>query len=171
MKRSFTKGSSLIVYLVGPSGVGKSTAAEVLDRSEEDVQILDIDRDLSHTWSNWSILGARLASLHGEESDVHTVVDIGAGPQHFVPELPAFLSESRATVLLIWAPPEEVIFRNPVPKRSPAEYLATEYESRTALYQLATSTVDVTGLAKDEAARKVVAELRALLGLTRELAS
>jgi hypothetical protein len=76
------------------------------------------------------------------------ILDVGAGTQHNCNrELSDFLMIRRHQAMLIWAPPTEVIKRNPLgPHRDPDEYLRTEYTSRELLYSIPSHRIDISGL-------------------------
>jgi len=155
----------VIVYVIGPSGVGKSTAVQLLVSQHPDVELFDIDE--AGVWGDWTQLEPQLSEVHAKDSaDVKIVVDVGAGAQHFCPELGSFPLGEEATVLLVFAPPEQVHPRNPSgPSRDFNEFVKTEYTSRQALYEVAEPRVDVSDLTEDAAAQKVVTQLSDLLGL------
>lgn len=146
----------MIAYLLGPSGVGKSTAVQLLRTESKDLDLLDIDAEFIDNEFNWGLIGPRLYRLHRQPTlGRHVVVDIGAGTQTR-PQLCAFLREEQALVVLVTASPKEVVLRQPIADRDLAEFVRTEYEERTELYSLATATVDVTGLGKWDAAQRVI---------------
>jgi hypothetical protein len=124
---------------------------------------VDIDDEFRRREFDWNVIGPRLSQLHGlPVSEAHIVVDVGAGTQT-LPELYTFLQQAKALVVVVTAPPEEVILRQPIWNRDPAEFLRTEYTARTTLFGLATLTIDVAGLASEDAAQKVVDQINRLL--------
>jgi hypothetical protein len=154
----------VIVYLVGPSGVGKSNAVFRLRTEHPELAVLDLDEDFNGRESDWGAIGPRLSSLHEQgASSSHVVVDVGAGTQTR-PELTEFLRHLGARVLLVTAPPEQVILRQPLGGgRDPVEFEMTEYTTRRELFSLASVAVDVTGLTQDEAAGRVAVAVISLL--------
>jgi shikimate kinase len=87
------------------------------------------------------------------------IIDIGAGTQTR-PELVQYLAARAENTILLHAPPEEVIRRNPLgPNRDILEFRQTEYGSRRLLYQVAQHVVDVTGLTIDSARQKFIESL------------
>lgn len=157
----------MILYLVGPSGVGKSSACRLLRSSRPDITVIDVDEEFNRcSFDDWSVVGPWLSSLHNDRPvAAQLVVDIGAGYQHFLGQrLVRFLHEVQAFVVLITAPPEGVIARQPVKGRAMAEFVHTEYTSRRDLYACADSAIDVRGLGQEDAERKVVNALLGILG-------
>ena len=152
------------VYLIGPSGVGKSgiaaSVASALSRYH-----LDLDRACKGWEGNWpvclsAIEGARLEHPEG------VIVDIGAGTQHEAGgKLAAYLSSVQGKVILVTGDSMEVFGRNIAKTgwadRSYDEYLNTEYTSRQTLNDLASGTVKVMGCDWDAA-------VRASLGIVHE---
>jgi hypothetical protein len=102
---------------------------------------------------NWNICKQALDTIEDEanSNQAFHIIDIGAGTQ-CSPELQQYLLARRQGVVLIYAPPLEVIGRNPLgPARSPEEYEQTEYKTRERLYLTAAHKVDVSGRSKDDA--------------------
>jgi hypothetical protein len=151
----------VIVYLLGHSGVGKSNAIGLLGASRLDISVIDIDEELQRRFvDDWTIVGARLASIQSDARLGHAVVDLGAGYQHNLQhQLIRVFREVDAFVVVVTAPPEEVIRRQPVQNRSMDEFIQTEYTSRKDLFSCARCTIDVGGLNEDESARRVADEL------------
>lgn len=153
----------MIVYLLGPSGVGKSNAVGLLRSQKPEFYVVDIDDEFRGQEFNWAAIEPRMSQLHklpGNER--HVVVDVGAGTQT-LPGLYRFLQQAQVLVVVVTARPEEVILRQPIPNRALAEFRSTEYTARTPLFGLATLTIDVTGLTKKDAARTVVDQINKLL--------
>jgi hypothetical protein len=147
---------SMIIYLVGHSGVGKSNAISELRSSHPEVAVTDLDAECADHEFDWGVVGLLLSQLHATTDDAtDLVVNVGAGTQT-IPEFPRFLQESSAAVVLVTAPPDEVILRQPVPGRHLHEFIDTEYTKRQELFSLAVLRVDVAGLTKEESARRVV---------------
>lgn len=165
---SYRKKSDLvIIYLLGPSGVGKSNAASLLRLEKSGLHVVDLDDEFRGREFNWNAIGPRLSRLHGSSSnESHIVVDVGAGTQT-LPGLYAFFQQAQALVVVVTAQPEEVILRQPEPNRGLAEFVHTEYTTRTRLYRLAALTVDVSGLAKEDAAQTVTDGIKKLLANPR----
>jgi len=142
----------MIVYLIGPSGVGKTScarrASEVLG-----VQYTALDSLCRRHEFNWQVCSVALARLEtqADTRDALHIVDIGTGTQT-LPELWDCLLKRRDQVVLIWGPESEVVLRNPCgPGRSLEECRQTEYTSRQDLYALASHRVDVGGMTEPEA--------------------
>jgi shikimate kinase len=153
----------MIVYLLGHSGVGKSNAVRLLSERQSDPEIIDLDDEFRGREFNWEAIEPRLRALHDEErSEGHVVVDVGAGTQT-LDQLRGFLQARGATVVIITAPPDEVIKRQPVANRSIEEFIRTEYVQRAGLFALATLTIDVAGMDASEAARAVTDQVLLIL--------
>ena len=84
------------------------------------------------------------------------IVDVGAGTLHDCQsQIHSYLETRRERVILIYAPPEEVLPRNPLgPDRPIEQYQEMEYRSRERLYLLAGLKLDVTGLSKEGAVNR-----------------
>ena len=143
-----------MIYLIGPSGVGKThcarCAAAVLQLEH---QVLD---DLCHGRTNdWRHCEQVMKEIEGESevSGRFTILDIGAGTQFdCTRQLEAYLSPRSQRVILICAPSAEVLGRNPCgPNRPLEEYEQMEYRTRKTLYAVAEHVFDVSGRSKEEA--------------------
>jgi shikimate kinase len=153
----------VIIYLLGPSGVGKSNAANLLQLQKTEFSMVDIDEEFRGREFDWNAIRPRLSQLHEQSvNDSRIVVDVGAGTQT-LHDLYKFLQKSQALVVVVTAPPEEVILRQPICNRELAEFVRTEYTTRAALFGLAKLTIDVGGLAGKEAAQKVVDQIHEFL--------
>ena len=134
------------IFLIGPSGVGKTSCARhasVVLRAEH----IDLDVLCTGRQFDWHFCQQVLDDLESQTyiGGAVGIVDIGAGIQ-CSPELRQYLVQRQDRVVLIFAPALEVIRRNPCgPDRSPEEYKAIEYESRQDLYSAAVHVVDVLG--------------------------
>ena len=142
----------MTIYLIGPSGVGKTScarrASEVLG-----AQHIALDSLCRGNEFNWPVCCLALARLESQTDtrDALRIVDIGAGTQT-LPELRDYLLKRRQQVVLIWAPESEVVFRNPCgPSRPLEEYRQTEYTSREDLYALALHRIKVEGMTEPQA--------------------
>jgi len=148
----------MVIYLIGPSGVGKSGcarhAAEVLDRAvHADIDFMCRGREFD--WPTCRDAICRVENRAGHEK-LNVIVDIGAGPQ-CSPELREYLFPKRTQVVLIFGPPEEVVKRNPLgPNRSIEEYRETEYARRIELYSVAAHSIDVGGKTQQRAQAEFV---------------
>ncbi len=151
----------MLIYLIGPSGVGKSSCARLAARSLP-VEHVNLDELCRGRQFDWGFCHQVLARIERDFSpkDVLGIADIGAGIQ-CSPELQQYLSNRRDRVLLIFAPAPEVIARNPLgPDRSLAEYLAREYSSRAGLYAIARHRLDIAKLSEPEAQRRFIDYIR-----------
>ena len=144
----------MTVYLIGPSGVGKTTCARTASRVLP-VKHIDIDSLCLRNAYDWSACRLVLAGLEDPIDDpwILNLIDIGAGTQT-LPELRDYLLKRREHVVLVWAPESEVIQRNPLgPERSRDEYHLTEYANRQQLYAIAPHRINVEGVDGAEAGR------------------
>jgi shikimate kinase len=147
----------MLLYLIGPSGVGKTScgrhAACVFPR----VRFESLDKLCKGHEFDWIACRRALDDLEATTVPLLTVIiDIGAGTQTR-PELVQYLAARAENTILLHAPPEEVIRRNPLgPNRDILEFRQTEYASRRLLYQVARRVVDVTGLTIGSARHKFV---------------
>jgi hypothetical protein len=158
----------MIIYLLGPSGVGKSNAAQLLRSDQPELDVVDLDAEFTGHEFDWDVIEPRVAQLHQQPVDGQpVVVDVGAGTQT-LSSFSAFLQGNRARVIVVTASPDQVVLRQPIPERDLREFIATEYVARQQLYCLAVVTVDVTGLGKEAAARLVVEGVNAVLGSNAE---
>ncbi len=161
----------MTIYLIGPSGVGKTSCA-----SKASVSLLtkhiDTDCECRGFEYNWTVCNLALARLEHSfvQREVLQIIDIGAGTQT-LPELRDYLAKRRERVVLLWAPESEVIRRNPLgPSRELDEYRLTEYTSREDLYSIASHRINVSGLAEPEA-NQMFANFMAQTFLRHRLAS
>jgi len=141
----------MTIYLIGPSGVGKSHcaryAATVLKAEHRELDELCAGHQF-----NWTVCNKALDEIEREArtNQAFHIIDIGAGTQ-CLPELQQYLESRHQRVVLIYAPPPEVIRRNPMPTRSSEEYEQTEFKTRERLYSTADHIVDVSGNSPDDA--------------------
>jgi|CZKF01.1.fsa_nt_gi hypothetical protein len=141
----------MIIYLIGPSGVGKTSCA-CHAASMLKAEYRNLDKLCTGQQFNWNVCRHSLDSIESESrlNNAFYMVDIGAGTQ-CLPDLLQYLIPRRQRVILIWAPPSEVIRRNPLgANRSREEYGRTEYISRKNLYSLAMHKLDVSCMSQDE---------------------
>jgi len=155
----------MIIYLIGPSGVGKSSLAEKAANHFLCCVHKDIDEICKSKEFDWQTCEKTFLEIEKEEEKDPSktyIINIGAGSQTR-PELNNFLKSPRRDVVLVWAPPEEALKRNPLgPNRSLEEYKETEYRLRQCLYSLvdSTSTVDISGKNKEEAQKLFISFLK-----------
>src|SRR5665213_1990478 len=146
----------MIIYLLGHSGVGKSNAISELRSSRLDIAVIDLAVACANHEFDWDVVGPLLSQLHATTDDAtDLVVDVGAATQT-IPEFLEFTQEGPAPVVVITAPADEVILRQPVQGRHLDEFIDTEYTKRQDLFDLAVLTVDVAGLTRQVSARRVV---------------
>jgi hypothetical protein len=146
------------IYLIGPSGVGKTSYAKYARSVMSGVKHFDVDELCKGKQFNWSACCAQLESIRsylaGEQ--LKGIIDIGAGTQTR-PELREYLAQWREAVILVYATADEVINRNPLgPQRDLAEFRSVEYDNRRDLYSVAEHTVDVSGKSLIEAEKTFV---------------
>ena len=145
------------LFLIGPSGVGKTTCASAAVETIN-AKLYKVDDLCRGRTNDWRFCQEAMLAVEANNllQDELKIIDIGAGTQHDCNrELSEFLKARRPRVILIWAPAEEVIKRNPNgPDRRPDEYLSTEYASREQLYSVAAHRLDITGLPKADATEK-----------------
>lgn len=155
----------MIVYLIGPSGVGKSAATRWLGSRLPNLRVFDLDQSCKDREGEWSAVSAELREAERLAETEQVVVNIGAGTQHLLPtRLIDVLSGSRGFVVLIQALAEEVFYRQPQgPTRRYEEFVETEYTKRAPLYAIAGQTVDVSGMDCAPAVRAVGEAVVALL--------
>lgn len=141
------------IYLIGPSGVGKTTCATAAAKSlgANICKLDELCRGRTNDWLFCREVMLRAVANCQQQNDL-TIIDIGAGTQHDCRgALLEFLLDRRHRALLIWAQPSEVIMRNPLgPNRSTDEYLRTEYTSREQLYAGPVHKLDVSGLSESQ---------------------
>ncbi len=144
----------MTIYVLGPSGVGKTHcagyAATILRAEHRDLDALCKWRE-----SDWACCQRAFDGIESEAKlrQVFISIDIGAGTQRNRSlELQQYLMPRRQHVVLVWAPPSEVIRRKcQWPGRLPEEFEQTEYKTRDPLYSIATHKVDVSCKSRDEA--------------------
>lgn len=155
----------MVVYVIGPSGVGKTSCASRASEALE-IECVHLDRLASGNQFNWSVCGSLLAGLEHERagSGSSCLVDVGAGTQ-CLPELQHYLGTRPNRVILVWGPDLEVLQRNPMgPSRALEEFRQMEYISRESLYSLANHRIEVGGLPEIGAQQKFVAYLMEYFG-------
>jgi shikimate kinase len=124
----------MIIYLIGPSGIGKSTQAAKAGEYFG-VQVKSIDAICKGKEFEWNFCRKTLKGIEKDKSSC--IVDIGGGTQTLA-GLTRFLSDKTNRVVLLIADPSELILWNPLgPGRNQAEFESTEYTSRKELYFLA----------------------------------
>lgn len=157
-----------VIYLIGPSCVGKSTAAAHLADTGE-VTHLDLDgwiRESRLSSYTWPTVEPLFAELEAAEATLPVILDIGAGTQdmehsHGDRGLRHWLSQRSSRVVLVDAPPEEISGRNPHHGGSHQSFLRYEYApERLLLYATAGTSVWVGALPQPDSVATVVEALR-----------
>lgn len=151
----------MIIYLIGPSGVGKSVLVTKASDVFSQVMPKRIDELCKGYEFNWKICEATLLDIENKvKKSKICIIDIGAGTQT-IQELQNFLRPRSKNVVLIYGLPKEVLPRNPLGcDRDPQEFFNTEYLLRRDLYSLAVSIVDVSGKDKKEAEDQFISFLQ-----------
>lgn len=141
---------------------------KAIGASRLSVRRVSLDAECAGHEFEWGVVGPVLRRIHAEtRPEDHVVVDVGAATQT-LPELASLFVERGVDVVLVTAPPEEVILRQPIRGRDMAEFVSTEYTSREQLYSLARRIVDVAGLDKQDSGERALAAIIELLGVCNE---
>lgn len=157
------------MYLVGPSQVGKTTAAERLvglgeithvdlDRL---VQEVDSARTLIEAVQDWALVGPVLNDLDAREATRVLVVTLGAGTQdrdreHQDHKLEQWLLGRRERVVLVEGDPDELFARSKSHRGNRSRFDLLELgNARLRIYRTALHVVSFAGVDEDEAARRL----------------
>src|SRR5258706_7765258 len=91
----------MTIYLIGPSGVGKTSCARWASTALF-ANHIDLDCECRGNEYNWPVCGRALAQLEhsADERQVLQIVDIGAGTQT-LPELREYLARRQERIVLI----------------------------------------------------------------------
>jgi len=158
---------AIVVYLIGPSSVGKSTAAAYLQDAGE-ATWRDLDAWMQQAGfpsRDWPPIAPLFAELEASADTLPVIVDIGAGHQYMECDygdsgLRDWLSERSSRVIVVAADPSEVCARNQY-HRNLGSFLACEYApERRALYAIAGTQVVVTGMTKEASVAAVADAFR-----------
>lgn len=172
------------VYVLGPSGVGKSTLAREAARHLQGVQFIDIDHEIrarwpmlySHTGNKWEeffnkAMGLIENNVNGSEQGL-LLVDLGAGCLE-ASSCCRFLTNVDQ-VVLVWAPATEVYARHQTIRggywkgRSLEDFTKAEYgSSRTDIYSIAKHTVQVGGIGVPESIDRFVETIEGIMDMLR----
>lgn len=156
--------------MIGPSGVGKTNCGQAA-AAQLHVEFRSLDVLCRGRTNDWACCLTQFdkAELESASPSALLIMDIGAGTQYdCTQQLCGYLEPRRSRVVLIYAPPNEAIARNPLgPSRDPGQYLQMEYKSRALLYRVAGHTVDVSGKSAHAAAEVFVNYLSDVLRVPR----
>jgi len=148
-------GLTRLIYLIGPSGVRKTTCA-LAAVAALNAKLHTLDNLCRGRTGDWHYCNETMLKVeNSDERHQHLdIIDLGAGTQHACNrELSEFLRIRRTQAMLIWAPPAEVIKRNPCgPNRNSQEFLRTEFTSRGLLYSIPSHRLDLSSLPEAESA-------------------
>ena len=159
---------AIVVYLIGPSSVGKSTAATHLEDVGEATQ-LDLDAWIQNSGAgsyDWPPIASLFAEAEPMKAPLPLIVDIGAGSQDMERRsgdsgLRCWLNERASRVILIDADPIEICGRNPHHGGKQESFNALEYApERLALYAVAGTKLVITGMSKEAAVTAVTDAFR-----------
>ena len=164
-------GNELLIFIVGPSGVGKTTLLAKV-RGALDIEVLDLDEEEIKSGSTEWALGwearrwlrdkSRLADAEKRAMSCDIVIDVGAGSLQ-TPEGRAYFQarhDSLIAVIATW----EIVLSRRHSGRDPIEFRYTEYSpDRMAVYQGATLSVDAGSQSADRAASDLIRAICELL--------
>jgi shikimate kinase len=162
----------MLAFVIGPSGVGKSTllgrlSFEVFDLDDVDRKCGEVDWHVGWKNRRWERDAERLAVLATTVESRDVVVDVGAGSLETAPGRSYFGAQSANTVAVM--APWQVVFPRRVtrPHRTPEEFRATEYSpERWAVYAAARFTVEASN-GEEEAAAELERCLAVIFQLPR----
>lgn len=169
----------MLRFLIGPSGVGKTTVIAVLKEKYPSIECVELDRNIlernKSTYGNcgmsskgdqlyWDVAQEVLQSLelqHKQNPQVSiTIVDVGAGALQTSSAF-AFFQSRRESIIILFDTPENVFKRlaanRPEGPHKTLEGLRnSEYSNwRMRFYSLGLKC-DITGLTKSEACQRFI---------------
>jgi shikimate kinase len=170
---------NMVILVIGPSGVGKSTCVEYAAGKLSGCRFFDLDKLVGQ---RAGIPACELLGKVGADgflqccqhevnamlqscTDIVSLVDVGAGALES-PRASAWLSQHQGLTIAVVAPPDEVYRRGGWRNRNRNldQFTRTEYsEYRQSLYNAATYRCDVNGLPVDDARTCFTDMLRTLL--------
>lgn len=161
----------MLVFVVGPSGVGKTTLLAKA-KAALPVDILDLDAEdgkrggveWAEGWEGrrWLRDRERLATAEEQAKSRTIIVDVGAGSLQTSDGRSYFQAHRDRTIAVV-APWETVLHRRR-PGWDPDEFRATEYsQERVAVYEGARLSVDAGSKGEQEAASDLICAVRTLL--------
>lgn len=154
-----------VLLVIGPSGVGKTSCARRLSQRKPGRTFVDLDAEIAREGNArdagevfcrvgphafFEIGRSIVDRLDAASGGSLVLVAVGAGSLE-AQAARAWLASS--PTILVWAPPAEVLPRNPLgPKRSLSNFTAQEYGAhRQVIYQRSRFRVDVSGLDEEAA--------------------
>lgn len=165
--RTMNIDSTMIIYFIGPSGGGKTSAAKYISEVQTNIVWQDLDKET--TPDHWATCEQKILELEQRYSSDHNhlLLDIGAGTQN-LPEFADFLKQNNRfnSTIVIIPSPEEGLARNRQyvwPDRDAVEYHQTEYINRKKLYSSASYLADVSGKSRIESAQIVENLVKSLI--------
>lgn len=171
-----------VIYVIGPSGTGKSSLCRAL--TEKDTSLIYVDLDdaararakFDHVslmlrtlgdYRFWQYCQAIFNDLEKAVSGQDHLVDVGAGSLQ-TPESRTYFKACRQRVMCIWVMPELAYDRkHKSTERTYEDMVATEYSSkRTELYDAVPFRVDTSNQTPDASltqCQQTLADLRSKL--------
>jgi hypothetical protein len=164
------------LYLIGPSNVGKTTSAEMLD-AKGLVLHVDLDKvlktsfpdqDLIGPAQDWGTVEPLLTHYDARVTDPLTLISIGAGTQDRDREwkdhnLQGWLEQRRNRVILIEGDRAELFLRSKV-HTDVAVFEGLEYgPERQRIYQIADRTVSFAGVSEEAGAECLARAITAFM--------
>jgi shikimate kinase len=139
----------VVVYLIGPSHVGKTSLAKAAAGHDHRYKHVEIDLEVCpHERANWTKVKAVFDRYEITPCSQTVILDIGAGTQQ-LPDLVSHLAHrSAGHVVLLMLPWETLDMRHYHPRG--AELKKKEYTDRRELYKLADHELSVDDELSDD---------------------
>jgi shikimate kinase len=166
---------ALSIFVIGPSGVGKTTLINAVDNRLEDMVVIDLDAEVKRRDPSFSTSDPHWARRYQDVSRKCIVerensfagrgtillFDVGAG---FLESPLAFDFLQERNTVLVWDTKENCLRKNVERPNShwtgctPEHFAAIELSpARHRIYESATVCVDVGSLTRDNAAARLIA--------------